>query len=160
MMKEQKVGVFLSMSSLWQNHNGVNPFLLCAGVNSHMDDEYKWAGVEDPKVMVTTSRDPSSRLKMFAKVSFTSINHLGGLWVTSRGAPIHWLSIGISWYARYLTPSVAFFEKGQIIDLHQAQNTEIVKTTKIGLRTVQHILNKANKVSLKYFNDVVKRHMW
>lgn len=38
------------------------------GVSSHMDDEYKWAGVEDPKVMVTTSRDPSSRLKMFAKV--------------------------------------------------------------------------------------------
>ncbi|XP_059403180.1 U3 small nucleolar ribonucleoprotein protein IMP4-like [Carassius carassius] len=37
------------------------------GVSSHMDDEYKWAGVEDPKVMVTTSRDPSSRLKMFAK---------------------------------------------------------------------------------------------
>lgn len=33
-----------------------------------MDDEYKWAGVEDPKVMITTSRDPSSRLKMFAKV--------------------------------------------------------------------------------------------
>lgn len=33
-----------------------------------MDDEYKWAGVEDPKLMVTTSRDPSSRLKMFAKV--------------------------------------------------------------------------------------------
>lgn len=33
-----------------------------------MDDEYKWAGVEDPKVMVTTSRDPSSRLKMFVKV--------------------------------------------------------------------------------------------
>ncbi|XP_062240782.1 U3 small nucleolar ribonucleoprotein protein IMP4 isoform X2 [Platichthys flesus] len=37
------------------------------GISSHMDDEYKWAGVEDPKVMVTTSRDPSSRLKMFAK---------------------------------------------------------------------------------------------
>ncbi|XP_069041021.1 U3 small nucleolar ribonucleoprotein protein IMP4 [Lepisosteus oculatus] len=37
------------------------------GVNSHMDDEYKWAGVEDPKLMITTSRDPSSRLKMFAK---------------------------------------------------------------------------------------------
>lgn len=43
-------------------------FLVCAGVSSHVDDEYKWAGVEDPKVMVTTSRDPSSRLKMFAKV--------------------------------------------------------------------------------------------
>uniref|UniRef100_A0A8I3W8D9 IMP U3 small nucleolar ribonucleoprotein 4 n=1 Tax=Callithrix jacchus TaxID=9483 RepID=A0A8I3W8D9_CALJA len=37
------------------------------GVISHMDDEYRWAGVEDPKVMITTSRDPSSRLKMFAK---------------------------------------------------------------------------------------------
>ncbi|XP_018602409.1 U3 small nucleolar ribonucleoprotein IMP4 [Scleropages formosus] len=37
------------------------------GVSSHMDDEYKWAGVEDPKIMITTSRDPSSRLKMFAK---------------------------------------------------------------------------------------------
>lgn len=44
-----------------------------AGVSSHMDDEYKWAGVEDPKVMVTTSRDPSSRLKMFAKVRFASM---------------------------------------------------------------------------------------
>lgn len=29
---------------------------------SHEDDEYRWAGVEDPKVMITTSRDPSSRL--------------------------------------------------------------------------------------------------
>ncbi|KAM9446499.1 U3 small nucleolar ribonucleoprotein IMP4-like [Clarias gariepinus] len=36
-------------------------------VSTHVDDEYKWAGVEDPKVMVTTSRDPSPRLKMFAK---------------------------------------------------------------------------------------------
>lgn len=37
-----------------------------AGVSSQ-DDEYRWAGVEDPKVMVTTSRDPSARLKKFAK---------------------------------------------------------------------------------------------
>nr|KAF6369155.1 hypothetical protein mMyoMyo1_010549 [Myotis myotis] len=37
------------------------------GVTNHVDDEYRWAGVEDPKVMITTSRDPSSRLKMFAK---------------------------------------------------------------------------------------------
>jgi len=36
-------------------------------VTSHEDDEYRWAGVEDPKIVVTTSRDPSSRLKMFAK---------------------------------------------------------------------------------------------
>lgn len=47
------------------------------GVSSHMDDEYKLAGVEDPRVMVTTSRDPSSRLKMFAKVSVSAINPSG-----------------------------------------------------------------------------------
>lgn len=37
------------------------------GIVSHEDDEYRWAGVEDPKIVVTTSRDPSSRLKQFAK---------------------------------------------------------------------------------------------
>ncbi|XP_029466572.1 U3 small nucleolar ribonucleoprotein protein IMP4 isoform X1 [Rhinatrema bivittatum] len=37
------------------------------GVTNHVDDEYRWAGVEDPKIMITTSREPSSRLKMFAK---------------------------------------------------------------------------------------------
>jgi len=33
----------------------------------NIDDEYKWAGCEDPSIVITTSRDPSSRLKMFAK---------------------------------------------------------------------------------------------
>lgn len=37
------------------------------GLTSSTDDEYKWAGVDDPKIMLTTARDPSSRLKMFAK---------------------------------------------------------------------------------------------
>ena len=37
-------------------------------VTNHEDDEYRWAGIEDPKIVITTSRDPSSRLKMFAKV--------------------------------------------------------------------------------------------
>ncbi len=31
------------------------------------DDEYKWAGVTDPKIIITTSHGPSSRLKQFAK---------------------------------------------------------------------------------------------
>ncbi|VDD74201.1 unnamed protein product [Mesocestoides corti] len=31
------------------------------------DDEYYWAGAEDPRVVVTTSRSPSSRLQEFAK---------------------------------------------------------------------------------------------
>lgn len=38
------------------------------GVGAHIDDEYAWAGVEDPKIMITTSHSPSSRLKQFAKV--------------------------------------------------------------------------------------------
>jgi U3 small nucleolar ribonucleoprotein protein IMP4 len=37
------------------------------GVLSQFDDEYKWAGVTDPKIIVTTSHSPSSRLKQFAK---------------------------------------------------------------------------------------------
>ncbi|KAL6759188.1 Brix-domain-containing protein [Haematococcus lacustris] len=34
---------------------------------THVDDEYAHAGEVDPKVLVTTSRDPSSRLVQFAK---------------------------------------------------------------------------------------------
>eukprot|EP00742_Colponemidia_sp_Colp-10_P004166 GILJ01004445.1.p1 GENE.GILJ01004445.1~~GILJ01004445.1.p1 ORF type:complete len:288 (+),score=43.23 GILJ01004445.1:80-943(+) len=34
---------------------------------SHMDDEYANAGVREPKILVTTSRDPSSRLTQFLK---------------------------------------------------------------------------------------------
>lgn len=33
-----------------------------------LDDEYGRAGEADPRVLVTTSRDPSSRLSQFAKV--------------------------------------------------------------------------------------------
>ena len=36
-------------------------------VRSHVDDEYGDAGLLEPRVCVTTSRDPSSRLKQFAK---------------------------------------------------------------------------------------------
>eukprot|EP01102_Stenamoeba_stenopodia_P008476 TRINITY_DN2439_c0_g1_i1.p1 TRINITY_DN2439_c0_g1~~TRINITY_DN2439_c0_g1_i1.p1 ORF type:complete len:292 (+),score=83.50 TRINITY_DN2439_c0_g1_i1:176-1051(+) len=32
-----------------------------------LDDEYARAGIEDPKIFITTSRDPSSRLAQFAK---------------------------------------------------------------------------------------------
>ena len=34
---------------------------------THVDDEYARAGERDPKILVTTSRDPSSRLTHFAK---------------------------------------------------------------------------------------------
>ncbi|CAG8518296.1 7042_t:CDS:2 [Scutellospora calospora] len=35
--------------------------------STHIDDEYARAGIYDPKVLITTSRDPSSRLAQFAK---------------------------------------------------------------------------------------------
>lgn len=34
---------------------------------SSVDDEYSRAGISDPKILITTSRDPSSRLLQFAK---------------------------------------------------------------------------------------------
>ena len=49
------------------------------GLTTHVDDEYRWAGVEDPKIMITTSRDPSSRLKMFAKVSVAYYHGYGDI---------------------------------------------------------------------------------
>jgi len=35
--------------------------------STHIDNEYSRAGVNDPKIMITTSRDPSSKLLQFAK---------------------------------------------------------------------------------------------
>ncbi|VDC02556.1 unnamed protein product [Peniophora sp. CBMAI 1063] len=34
---------------------------------THIDSEYSRAGIQDPKIIVTTSRDPSSKLLQFAK---------------------------------------------------------------------------------------------
>jgi U3 small nucleolar ribonucleoprotein protein IMP4 len=39
-----------------------------AVVRTHIDDEYAHAGEIDPKTLITTSRDPSSRLTQFSKV--------------------------------------------------------------------------------------------
>ena len=39
-----------------------------AGAPSDLDDEYRRAGMQDPSICLTTSHNPSSRLKMFAKV--------------------------------------------------------------------------------------------
>ena len=58
----RKEAIDIEKTLAWEGEGG-------DGLTTHMDDEYKWAGVEDPKIMITTSRDPSSRLKMFAKVN-------------------------------------------------------------------------------------------
>ncbi|KAK7503420.1 hypothetical protein BaRGS_00005341 [Batillaria attramentaria] len=56
----RKDAVDLKKSLVWEDEGG-------EGLTTNEDDEYRWAGVEDPKIMVTTSRDPSSKLKQFAK---------------------------------------------------------------------------------------------
>jgi len=48
----------------------VNLHVIVAGVTSHIDDEYQMAGVDDPRILITTSRNPSARLKQFAKVRY------------------------------------------------------------------------------------------
>ena len=40
-----------------------------AAPKNHIDDEYAKVGTYDPKVVITTSRSPSSRLLQFSKVS-------------------------------------------------------------------------------------------
>lgn len=37
------------------------------GLRNTIDDEYARAGVEDPRILITTAREPSSRLTQFAK---------------------------------------------------------------------------------------------
>lgn len=61
---------------------------------THIDDEYAHAGERDPKILITTSRDPSSRLVQFAKeVKLLLPNsqrvNRGGMVRTSRPAERH-----------------------------------------------------------------------
>lgn len=44
-----------------------HPHSSAAVQRTHVDDEYAHAGERDPKVLITTSREPSSRLVQFAK---------------------------------------------------------------------------------------------
>ena len=53
---------------------------------STVDDEYRWAGCEDPKIVITTSRNPSAKLKMFAKV-FSKREKIDVGAVVDQGAP-------------------------------------------------------------------------
>ena len=51
-----------------KNHtNAIDDPNLGGSLQSEIDDEYKFGGVQDPKIVITSSRDPSSRLKMFVK---------------------------------------------------------------------------------------------
>ena len=55
-----------------EHQEGTNVFIFIVDIlepKTHVDDEYAFAGSRDPKILITTSRDPSSRLNQFAKVS-------------------------------------------------------------------------------------------
>jgi U3 small nucleolar ribonucleoprotein protein IMP4 len=41
-----------------------------AGGVAAIDDEYARAGVQDPRIFITTSRNPSNKLMQFAKGAF------------------------------------------------------------------------------------------
>lgn len=56
----KKTAVSLQKTFKWEDEGA-------DGLTTSVDDEYRWAGVEDPKIMITTARDPSSKLKQFAK---------------------------------------------------------------------------------------------
>ena len=43
------------------------------GLSLELDDEYAQAGIDDPKILITTSRSPSSKLSQFAKVRCFSL---------------------------------------------------------------------------------------
>lgn len=61
--------------------------------STHADDEYARAGVFDPKILITTSRDPSSRLQQFSKV-------LSHFWQLGRRNDVltpHSLFFGVNW---------------------------------------------------------------
>ncbi|XP_055328307.1 U3 small nucleolar ribonucleoprotein protein IMP4-like [Paramacrobiotus metropolitanus] len=56
----RKDALLLAEKTDWDDEGG-------QGIVTHEDDEYRWAGVEDPNIVITTSRDPSAKLKQFAK---------------------------------------------------------------------------------------------
>ncbi|KAH0818262.1 hypothetical protein GEV33_004529 [Tenebrio molitor] len=67
----QKSALHYSKKAEWEDA-GPQAAVLMGGESggalaNSQDDEYRYAGVEDPKIVITTSRDPSSRLKMFVK---------------------------------------------------------------------------------------------
>jgi len=57
-LRKEAIDLYKDME--WDDEGG-------EAIPSPEDDEYRWAGVNDPKIMISTSRDPSSRLKQFAK---------------------------------------------------------------------------------------------
>jgi len=56
-----------AQSGMVQNLNSDNLLNASTEPTTHIDNEYSRAGVQDPKIVITTSRDPSSKLLQFSK---------------------------------------------------------------------------------------------
>jgi U3 small nucleolar ribonucleoprotein protein IMP4 len=61
---EAQAGAFLFHSKLLRSTEWLTD------PSTHVDNEYYNAGIMDPKILITTSRDPSSKLLQFSKVWF------------------------------------------------------------------------------------------
>ncbi|KAI3612476.1 putative imp4-component of the u3 small nucleolar ribonucleoprotein [Moniliophthora roreri] len=57
---EAQAGQFKSFTHSYDSNREADP-------STHIDNEYSRAGIQDPKIVITTSRDPSSKLLQFAK---------------------------------------------------------------------------------------------
>lgn len=67
------VSTKLKLVRVWHVRSlAATSFLCHPEPENHIDNEYSRAGTSDPKIVVTTSRDPSSKLQQFAKVCHIS----------------------------------------------------------------------------------------
>ena len=94
---------------------------------SHIDDEYAHAGERDPKVLITTSRDPSSRLTQFAKElklvvpNAQRINRGGQVGISSsRPSALRFTALGIQDHICLIMPSPLRYPGyvGSLLTLH------------------------------------------
>ena len=91
---------------------------------THVDDEYNGAGVTDPKVMVTTSHNPSTKLVQFAKVITQARDACGpveanlkshSLTEHNRGHKTHCLGLELGLGRRSLLIDFSAFLQGSIV---------------------------------------------
>lgn len=57
--------------SRWGGRKLISPWI---EPKNHVDDEYAKVGTYDPKIVITTSRSPSSRLLQFSKVGLVYLS--------------------------------------------------------------------------------------
>lgn len=82
MLDEAQRGEFIDSECTDVGRAGGLIVMIFLEPGSHIDDEYAKVGLYEPKIVITTSRDPSSRLLQFAKVRFVPCSVLSSLELT------------------------------------------------------------------------------